>query len=103
MSVVLVEDVPELRSVIRQALRLRGGFEVVAEAGDGGSAVEMALRHQPDVIVLDLGLPDLAGRDVLTGLRAVAPAAQVVVYTGTIAPDRAPAPGAVAELGRAHR
>ena len=40
--------------------------------------------------MLDLGLPDLAGHDVLTRLVAVAPAAQVVVYTGSITPDRFP-------------
>jgi CheY-like chemotaxis protein len=86
-SVVIVEDVPELRSVLRQALRLRGGFEVVAEAEDGAAAIVSAARYQPDLIVLDLGLPDLAGHEVLTRLRAVSPAAQIAVYTGSITPE----------------
>lgn len=85
---LLVEDVAELRSVLRQSLQLRGGFDVVAEAGDGVAAITAAARHQPDIVVLDLGLPDLAGHEVLTRLRAVAPAAQVVVYTAAIAIDR---------------
>jgi CheY-like chemotaxis protein/anti-sigma regulatory factor (Ser/Thr protein kinase) len=88
VTVLLVEDVSELRSVLRQSLQLRGGFEVVAEAGDGAAAIVAAARHQPDLVVLDLGLPDIAGQEVLTRLRAVAPAAQVVVYTGSITPDR---------------
>lgn len=90
ISVLVVEDVPELRSVLLQSLRLRGGFDVVAEAEDGTSAIEAAARHQPDVVVLDLGLPDLAGHEVLTGLRAVSPAAQVVLYTGSVTPDEVP-------------
>ena len=69
---------------------MRGGFDVVAEVGDGATGIVAAARHQPDVVVLDLGLPDLAGHDVLTRLVAVAPAAQVVVYTGSITPDRFP-------------
>ncbi|HEY4410041.1 MAG TPA: response regulator [Acidimicrobiia bacterium] len=87
-SVLLVDDVPELRSVVRQALRLRGGFDVVAEAEDGATAIGAAARHQPDVVVLDLGLPDLEGHEVLTRLRVVSPVAQIVVYTGSITPDR---------------
>ncbi|HYH50698.1 MAG TPA: response regulator [Acidimicrobiia bacterium] len=87
-SVLLVDDVPELRAVIRQTLRLRGGFDIVAEAEDGAGAISAAARHQPDVVVLDLGLPDLAGQEVLTRLRAVTPAAQIVVYSGSVTPDR---------------
>ena len=95
LSVLLVEDIPELRSVIRQTLRLRGGFEVVGEAADGASAIAAAASHQPDIVVLDLGLPDLAGHEVLTRLRAVSPVAQVVVYTGSFTPDRTPVAGQV--------
>jgi CheY-like chemotaxis protein len=100
-----VEDVLELRSVIRQALQLRGkgALEVVAEAADGVGAVTAAFRHQPDIIVLDLGLPDLAGHEVLTQLRAVSPGAQVVVYTGSYRADQLP-PGdpVAAYVSKAH-
>jgi CheY-like chemotaxis protein len=88
VTVLLVDDVVELRTVLRQALRLRGRFDVVAESGDGAGAIAAARLYQPDVVVLDLGLPDLAGHEVLTGLRAVAPKAQVVVYTGLASHDR---------------
>ncbi|MCA1843453.1 MAG: response regulator, partial [Actinobacteria bacterium] len=87
-SVLVVDDVAELRSVLCQAIRLRGGLTVVAEAEDGATAITAAARHQPDMIVLDLGLPDLAGHEVLTALRSVSPAAQIVVYTGSITADR---------------
>jgi len=89
-TVLLVDDVPELRAVIRQTLRLQGGFDLVAEAEDGAGAIRAAAHHQPDVVVLDLGLPDLAGHEVLTRLRAVSPAAQIVVYTGSVTAERMP-------------
>jgi DNA-binding NarL/FixJ family response regulator len=87
VTVLLVEDVAELRSVLRQTLQLRGGFKVVGEVGDGAAAITAAARTQPDIVVLDLGLPDIAGHEVLTRLRAVAPAAQVVVYTAAVSSD----------------
>ncbi|HLW45627.1 MAG TPA: response regulator [Acidimicrobiales bacterium] len=89
LRLILVDDVPELRSVLGQALRLRGNFSIVGEAGNGEKAIALAREHQPDLIVLDLGLPDLAGQDVLTGLRDAAPDALVVVYSGSHTPERA--------------
>ena len=93
VRVLLVEDVAELRSVLRQTLQLRGGFEVIGEADEGGAAIVAAARHQPDIVVLDLGLPDIAGHEVLTRIRAVAPETQVVVYTGSITHEQFPPEG----------
>lgn len=80
---LLVDDVEEVRRLVRTALRLRGGFEVVAEASGGSEAVRMAAETAPDVVVLDLGLPDLAGKEVLTGIRLVSPRSKVVVFSGS--------------------
>jgi CheY-like chemotaxis protein/anti-sigma regulatory factor (Ser/Thr protein kinase) len=88
VSVLLVDDVDEVRVVLRNSLRLRGGFTVV-EAADGRDAMAKARETQPDIVVLDLGLPDLAGRDVLSGIREAAPGTQVIVFTGMETPDRA--------------
>ena len=89
VRVLLVDDVADVRRLVRIALRYHGGFEVVGEARAGLQAVELATELRPDVVLLDLGLPDLAGRDVLTRLREVAPGAKVVVFTGADAEDRA--------------
>jgi CheY-like chemotaxis protein len=87
--VLLVDDVVELREVVRQALLLRGGFDVVGEASDGAGAVAAAATVHPDVIVLDLGLPDFAGRELVSRVRAAAPEAKIVIYTGTYTVERA--------------
>ncbi len=89
VRVLLVDDAADVRRLVRIALRYHGGFDVVGEAGAGLEAVDLATELSPDVVLLDLGLPDLAGRDVLTRLRETAPAAKVVVFTGMDSEDRA--------------
>lgn len=83
----LVDDEASLRQLLRSSLEAREGFEVVGEAADGAEAVHVVGRCQPDVVVLDLGLPDLSGLDVIPRIRAVAPAARVVVFTGSVEGD----------------
>ncbi len=88
IRVLLVDDVVEVRRLVRTSLRFRGGFEVVGEAADGAEAVRLASQLRPDVVVLDLGLPDIAGREVLTRVRAAAPGSKVVVFSGLEILDR---------------
>lgn len=83
IRVLLVDDVVDVRRLVRTALRFRGGFEVVGEASDGAEAIALANRLHPDVVVLDLGLPDLAGREVLSRIRLQSPMSKVVVFSGT--------------------
>jgi CheY-like chemotaxis protein len=83
ISVLLVDDAPEVRRLLRTALRFRGAFSVVGEAADGSGAIAIAARLQPDIVVLDIGLPDLAGQEVLTRIRRAAPTTKVVVFSGT--------------------
>ncbi|CAN5501147.1 hypothetical protein BH09ACT12_BH09ACT12_35740 [soil metagenome] len=89
IRVLLVDDVVEVRRLVRTSLRFRGGFEVVGEAADGAGAVQLAAQLRPDVVVLDLGLPDIAGREVLTRVREMSPGSKVVVFSGLETVDRA--------------
>src|SRR6478735_1274658 len=79
IRVLLVDDVVEVRRLVRTSLRYRGGFEVVGEAADGEEAVRLAARLRPDVVVLDLELLEIAGHDLLSRVRAAAPAAKIVM------------------------
>jgi CheY-like chemotaxis protein/anti-sigma regulatory factor (Ser/Thr protein kinase) len=89
IRVLVVDDVDDVRLLIRYALTRHGGFEVVGEAGAGREAIRMASVSQPDVVLLDLGLPDITGDHVLTTLRDVSPESRVVVYTGQHVTDHA--------------
>jgi two-component system KDP operon response regulator KdpE len=65
--VLVVDDEPQIVRALRINLRARG-YEVDA-APDGRTALDLAARRHPDVIVLDLGLPDMEGAEVIKGLR----------------------------------
>jgi DNA-binding response OmpR family regulator len=81
-AVLIVEDDPELRTLYRTALSL-AGYAVVA-VGDGIEALRSIEADPPDVVVLDMGLPRLGGRDVRTeiGSHAVTAAIPIIVVTG---------------------
>jgi two-component system, response regulator PdtaR len=68
-SVLTVEDNPIIRANLRLVLE-DAGFTVVADARDGVEAVELARKHQPDVILLDLGLPRLDGVEATSQILA---------------------------------
>ncbi len=89
IRVVLVDDVEDIRRLVRTALRFRGGFEVVGEARTGAEAIAIVAEQRPDIVVLDLGLPDIAGREVLARVREESPATRVVVLSAREASDRA--------------
>jgi two-component system KDP operon response regulator KdpE len=65
--VLVVEDEPGLRQAL--AINLRARKYRVDVASDGATALASAARHPPDVVVLDLGLPDIDGTEVIRGLR----------------------------------
>lgn len=66
--VLIVDDEPAIRRLLRTGLAA-GGFRTI-EAGTGAEAASRAAGEPPDVIVLDLGLPDMEGADVIRALRA---------------------------------
>jgi DNA-binding NarL/FixJ family response regulator len=88
IRVLLVDDVVDVRRLVRTALQFRGDFEVVGEASDGAEAVGLAKTLHPDIVVLDLGLPDLAGREVLSSIRIHSPASKVVIFSGADTADQ---------------
>lgn len=67
IRVLVVDDDPQIVRTLRINLHVRG-FEVSIAAA-GGAALRVASHHPPDVVILDLGLPDLHGTDVIHGLR----------------------------------
>ncbi|HWG27714.1 response regulator transcription factor [Actinospica sp.] len=67
MRVLVVDDEPQLLRALRINLSARR-YEVVV-AADGAAALEAAARHLPDLVILDLGLPDMDGAEVIAGLR----------------------------------
>ena len=82
MRVLICDDDPSLRTLLRIALALEPDLEIVADASDGLEAIALAGRHRPDVILLDLGMPRMDGLQALPKLREAVPAASIVVLSG---------------------
>jgi DNA-binding NarL/FixJ family response regulator len=67
-TLIIADDEAPLRNLLRLLVARDGRFEVVAEAVDGEQALELVARHDPDLLLLDLGLPRLDGLQVLEQL-----------------------------------
>ncbi|MGD0647335.1 MAG: response regulator transcription factor [Acidobacteriaceae bacterium] len=80
MRILIVEDDPSLAVFLQKGLILQG--HEVDRAGDGDAALEMAAQQEPDLVVLDLGLPRRDGVEVLETLRREFPGSLVMVLTG---------------------
>ena len=81
-KVLVVEDVPELSRLLEMTFELDGRFVPVGTASSGGAALDMAARERPDAVVLDIGIAGVDGMGVLPSLRALLPAARIIVFTG---------------------
>jgi DNA-binding NarL/FixJ family response regulator len=81
-SVFLVDDVPDMRMLLRLVLEADPELSVVGEAGDGPTAVDDVARLQPDVVVLDLSLPGMDGLEVMPLVREASPQTKIVVFSG---------------------
>jgi DNA-binding NarL/FixJ family response regulator len=79
--VLVVDDHPLYREGLVTALSMLAGVDVVAEAGDGAEAVELARRTAPDVVVMDLNLPGLGGIEATRRITTVLPGTAVLVLT----------------------
>jgi DNA-binding NarL/FixJ family response regulator len=82
VSVFLVDDVTELRLLVRFALEEDPGIEVVGEAATGREGVDGVRETQPDVVLLDLSMPDMDGLEAIPLMREQAPNARLVVLSG---------------------
>ena len=86
VAILIVDDNARFRSRARQRLEA-DGYAVVAEAEDGASALEAARRHRPEVVLLDIGLPDMSGLDVAELLAGTLDAPAVVLTSTHDAAD----------------
>lgn len=84
-KVLIVEDIPDSAELAQRVLTARG-YEVTW-AADAESALLLATRQPPDVILLDLGLPDVDGQTLVGWIRAVPELAQVPIVVCTAWPE----------------
>lgn len=86
MRLFLCDDNAEYRQLVRLVFE-RFGHEIVGEAGDGRAAIDMAAASDPEVVLLDLNMPNMNGFEALPELRRRVPDAKVFILTTGQAPQ----------------
>ena len=84
---VIVEDQTSVRELLAEVFRHGATYEVVGEAGDGAEAVELCLRAEPDVCLLDAKLPGMNGAEVLRRVVKRLPRLRILVFSGYETPE----------------
>ncbi|MCS6914872.1 MAG: response regulator transcription factor [Myxococcales bacterium] len=87
IRLLLVDDHAIVRAGLRALLEGEADLQVIGEAGDGHTAVELAARLQPDLVLLDLSMPGGNGIDAIARLRTAAPRARLLVLSMHAAPE----------------
>jgi DNA-binding NarL/FixJ family response regulator len=88
IRVVIADDHAVVRQGLRTFLDLQDDIEVVAEAGDGAEALTAAEEHAPDVVLIDLVMPNVDGIEAIRGLRERVPAARAIVLSSFIEDEK---------------
>jgi two-component system nitrate/nitrite response regulator NarL len=80
-KLVLVDDHPMLRNGVAQLISLEDNLSVVAEASSGEEGIALTLKHEPDLVLLDLNMKGLSGIDTLIALKRAEVAAKVIIFS----------------------
>lgn len=80
-TVVIAEDEPTLRHLLRCLLNSLG-YNVVAEATNGIDAIEQVKKHKPDIVCLDVNMPEMDGLEALSRLKMLSSGIIVIMVTG---------------------
>ena len=81
IRVLIVDDMPQVRRDLRTVLTLAGPVDVVGEAANGAEALARAEALQPDVVLMDLEMPVMDGREATRQIKARWPACRVIALT----------------------
>jgi DNA-binding NarL/FixJ family response regulator len=81
LRILIADDHSVVRAGLRSLLESREGWQVCAESSDGRDAVDKATKLQPDVAVLDIGMPLLNGVEATRQIRAASPGTEILILT----------------------
>lgn len=79
-TAIIIDDHPAIRFAVRMILESEG-FTVPAETDNGLDAIQLIVQHEPDLVILDIGIPKLDGLEVISRIRAKGLSSKIVVFT----------------------
>ena len=82
-KILIVDDDAEIRHLLRTLFEVNG-FDVVGEAADGIEAIPLALRYEPDFVILDYRMPRMNGAKTAEVLRGIVPEAKIVAFSAML-------------------
>ena len=82
IRVLIADDHQLMRRGVRAAVELMPGWEVCGEASTGREAVELAMKLRPEIVVMDVTMPDLNGLDATRQIKKAFPETEIVMFTG---------------------
>jgi len=84
IGILIADDHPQVREGLRKALESEPSFDVLGEAADGEQTLELVARLEPKVLLLDMKMPKLSGREVLRELKALAVPIRTLILTAAL-------------------
>lgn len=81
IRIIVVDDSAQTRDNIIRSLSFQNNFEIAGTATNGKDAIQLAIQEQPDVVLMDVNMPDMDGITATTGVRRAVPTAQIVILT----------------------
>jgi pilus assembly protein CpaE len=81
IRILIVDDIPETRENVRKLLQFESDLEVIGHAATGGEAIELAVRQRPDVVLMDINMPDADGIVASQTITEKVPGTQVIIMS----------------------
>ena len=81
ITLLIADDHEVVRAGVRSFLEQQGDFEVIAEARNGAEAIELALENRPDIILMDIGMPQMDGLEATRRLKQIMPNCVILALT----------------------
>jgi CheY-like chemotaxis protein len=80
-TVLVADDNPHIRKLLCRMFELEADYDLCAEAENGRQAIELALQHRPDLIILDLSMPVMNGLEAAHELKKLMPKVPIILFT----------------------
>jgi two-component system response regulator NreC len=81
LRILIVDDEKAVRSALGRLLATRGEWEIVGEAVDGAEAIKKAKELKPDVVIMDVTMPEMGGLEATPEVKKALPAAEILIFT----------------------